>query len=51
MTAMALRLPARKPSPFWGRAGDIVDIMLIISLLPLALGLLNLYSWLRGLAG
>ncbi|HEU5027913.1 MAG TPA: type VII secretion integral membrane protein EccD [Spirillospora sp.] len=51
MTAMALRLPARKPSPFWGRAGDIVDILLIISLLPLALGLLNLYSWLRGLAG
>jgi type VII secretion integral membrane protein EccD len=51
MTAMALRLPVRKPSPFWGRAGDIVDIVLIISLLPLALGLLNLYSWLRGLAG
>ncbi|MEU6749234.1 type VII secretion integral membrane protein EccD [Spirillospora sp. NPDC046719] len=51
MTAMALRLPVRKPSPFWGRAGDIVDIMLIISLLPLALGLLDLYSWLRGLAG
>ena len=51
MTAMALRLPARKPSPFWGRAGDIADIMLIISLLPLAFGLLGLYSWLRGLAG
>lgn len=51
MAAMALRLPARKPSPFWGRAGDIVDIMLIISLLPLAFGLLGLYSWLRGLAG
>ncbi|MWA06713.1 type VII secretion integral membrane protein EccD [Actinomadura sp. LD22] len=51
MTAMALTLPARKPSPFWGRAGDIVDILLIISLLPLALGLLDLYSWLRGLAG
>ncbi|MFB4296351.1 type VII secretion integral membrane protein EccD [Actinomadura sp. NTSP31] len=51
MTAMALRLPARKPSPFWGRAGDIVDILLIVSLLPLSMGLLNLYSWLRGLAG
>ncbi|GAA2167419.1 type VII secretion integral membrane protein EccD [Actinomadura napierensis] len=51
MTAMALRLPVRKPSPFWGRAGDIVDILLIVSLLPLSMGLLNLYSWLRGLAG
>ncbi|GGV26685.1 type VII secretion integral membrane protein EccD [Actinomadura cremea] len=51
MTVMALRLPVHKPSPFWGRAGDIVDIMLIVSLLPLAMGLLNLYTWLRGLAG
>ncbi|MEW2358429.1 type VII secretion integral membrane protein EccD [Spirillospora sp. NPDC029432] len=49
--AMALRLPAHKPSPFWGRAGDIVDLALIISLFPLAMGLLNFYSWLRGLAG
>ncbi|QFG21678.1 type VII secretion integral membrane protein EccD [Actinomadura sp. WMMB 499] len=51
MIVMALRLPVRKPSPFWGRAGDIADIMLIVSLLPLAMGLLNLYTWLRGLAG
>ncbi|MFB4319036.1 type VII secretion integral membrane protein EccD [Actinomadura sp. 21ATH] len=49
--SMALRLPAHKPSPFWGRAGDIADLMLIISLFPLAMGLLNFYSWLRGLAG
>ncbi|WP_242891577.1 type VII secretion integral membrane protein EccD [Actinomadura litoris] len=48
---MALRLPVRKPSPFWGRAADITDMMLIISLLPLAMGELGLYSWLRGLAG
>ncbi|MFC5752119.1 type VII secretion integral membrane protein EccD [Actinomadura rugatobispora] len=48
---MALRLPAHKPTPFWGRAGDIVDLALVISLFPLAMGLLNLYSWLRGLAG
>jgi type VII secretion integral membrane protein EccD len=51
MIVMALRLPVQKPSPFWGRAGDIVDLMLIIGLFPLAMGLLNFYSWLRGLAG
>ncbi|WP_329522457.1 type VII secretion integral membrane protein EccD [Spirillospora sp. NBC_01491] len=51
MIVMALRLPAHKPSPFWGRAGDIVDLALIVALFPLAMGLLNLYSWLRGLAG
>ncbi|MFC9976315.1 type VII secretion integral membrane protein EccD [Spirillospora sp. NPDC127200] len=49
--ALALRLPAHKPSPFWGRAGDILDLVLIISLFPLAMGLLNLYTWLRGLSG
>ncbi|MEU5883516.1 type VII secretion integral membrane protein EccD [Spirillospora sp. NPDC047279] len=51
MLVMAMRLPAHKPSPFWGRAGDILDLMLIVSLFPFAMGLLNLYSWLRGLAG
>ncbi|GAA2590118.1 type VII secretion integral membrane protein EccD [Actinomadura fulvescens] len=51
MLFMALRLPTHKPSPFWGRAGDILDLTLIISLFPFAMALLNLYSWLRGLAG
>ncbi|MFI0351760.1 type VII secretion integral membrane protein EccD [Actinomadura sp. 9N407] len=51
MFVMALWLPGHKPTPFWGRAGDIIDLTLIISLLPLAMGLLHLYSWLRGLAG
>ncbi|MFI0444438.1 type VII secretion integral membrane protein EccD [Actinomadura sp. 6N118] len=51
MLVMALRLPTHKPSPFWGRAGDILDLTLIISLFPFAMALLNLYSWLRGLAG
>lgn len=51
MVALALWLPAHKPSPFWGRAGDIFDLTFIISLVPLALGLLNVYSWLRGLSG
>ncbi|RAY11456.1 type VII secretion integral membrane protein EccD [Actinomadura craniellae] len=48
---MALRLPAGRPTPFWGRAGDLLDLALVTSLIPLALGLLGLYSWLRGLSG
>ncbi|MFG2001008.1 type VII secretion integral membrane protein EccD [Spirillospora sp. NPDC048911] len=51
MLVMALRPPTHKPSPFWGRAGDILDLTLIISLFPFAMALLNLYTWLRGLAG
>ncbi|MEU0565505.1 type VII secretion integral membrane protein EccD [Nonomuraea sp. NPDC005983] len=44
-------LPSGKPSPFWGRAGDIVDLMLIAALFPLALGVLEVYTWVRGLSG
>lgn len=49
--SMGLWLQTGKPSPFWGRAGDIVELLLIISLFPLALGVLDVYSWVRGLAG
>lgn len=40
-----------KLSPFWGRAGDIVDVVLIVQLFPLALGVLEVYGWVRGLSG
>ncbi|GAA5062461.1 type VII secretion integral membrane protein EccD [Thermocatellispora tengchongensis] len=48
---MALFLPERRPTPFWGRAGDIVEFVLITALFPLALGVLDVYSWVRGLSG
>ncbi|GAA3115129.1 type VII secretion integral membrane protein EccD [Streptosporangium carneum] len=48
---MGLWLPSGRPSPFWGRAADIVEVMLIVALFPLALGVLDVYSWVRGLAG
>jgi hypothetical protein len=44
-------LPGNKPSPFWGRVGDIFDIIVVVSLLPLALGVLDLYTWIRGQTG
>ncbi|WP_433512533.1 type VII secretion integral membrane protein EccD [Nonomuraea sp. CA-143628] len=48
---IGLWLPTGKPSPFWGRAADIVDVILIVELFPLALGVLEVYSWVRGLSG
>ncbi|SDH82215.1 type VII secretion integral membrane protein EccD [Nonomuraea jiangxiensis] len=48
---IGLWLAVGKPSPFWGRAGDIVDIVLIVQLFPLALGVLEVYTWVRGLSG
>ncbi|WP_226898936.1 type VII secretion integral membrane protein EccD [Nonomuraea phyllanthi] len=48
---LALRSPDAKPSPFWVRAGDVFEIMITVALFPLALGLLDVYTWVRGLAG
>jgi type VII secretion integral membrane protein EccD len=42
-------LPNNRPSPFWGRAGDIVDMIFVVSLIPLALGVSGLYGYIRGL--
>ncbi|MEO3798939.1 type VII secretion integral membrane protein EccD [Nonomuraea sp. B1E8] len=48
---IGLWLPTGKPSPFWGRAADILDLVLIVQLFPLALGVLEVYTWVRGLSG
>ncbi len=44
-------LPAHRPSPFWGRAADVCDMALIISLVPLALGVAGLFGFLHGIGG
>ncbi|MEU7896853.1 type VII secretion integral membrane protein EccD [Nonomuraea sp. NPDC049152] len=51
MLSLGLWLPTGRLSPFWGRAGDIVDVMLLVALFPLALGVLEVYAWIRGLSG
>jgi len=51
VVGLAVWLPAHRPTPFWGRAGDIVDMLIIISLIPLALAALDIYSTIRGLKG
>ncbi|REE96584.1 type VII secretion integral membrane protein EccD [Thermomonospora umbrina] len=49
--AVVLWLPDHRPTPFWGRAGDIIDLLVVITLIPLALGVLDVYTSVRGLAG
>jgi type VII secretion integral membrane protein EccD len=44
-------LQGHRPSPFWGRAADIVDMLLIIGLIPLALGVAGVLGYLHGLGG
>ena len=37
-------------SPYLGRLADILDITAVVALAPVACAVLNLYSWVRGLA-
>jgi type VII secretion integral membrane protein EccD len=47
----ALPRPGHRPSPFWSRAADIADTVLIISLVPLALAVAGIFGVLHGLGG
>ena len=49
MIGVGMWLPTHRPSPFWGRAADIADTMLIVSLFPLALGVAGVFGYVRGL--
>ncbi|WP_329519275.1 type VII secretion integral membrane protein EccD [Spirillospora sp. NBC_01491] len=44
-------LPKNRLTPFWGRAGDIVEILFVVALIPLALGVAGVFEWARGLTG
>ncbi|TDC90341.1 type VII secretion integral membrane protein EccD [Actinomadura sp. 7K507] len=49
--AVTLWLPGHRPTPVWGRWGDILDMIVMIALIPLALAVLDVYARVRGLAG
>ncbi|PYC81939.1 type VII secretion integral membrane protein EccD [Streptomyces tateyamensis] len=51
LTAIALVVPRLGVSPFWGRVLDLVDSLLLMSLVPLALGVLDVYARVRGTTG
>ena len=44
-------LPTHRPSPFWGRAADIVDWLLIVAMIPLSLGVAGVLTFFHGLHG
>lgn len=44
-------LPGHRPSPFWGRAADIADMIAIIGLFPLVLGVAGIFGDVRSLVG
>lgn len=51
LVAAALRLPGHQVSPVWRRAADLLDGLVVLSLIPVALNVLGVYGAVRGLAG
>lgn len=41
----------RPPSPYMGRLADIVDVLTVVSVVPVACAVLDIYSRVRGLSG
>jgi len=39
------------PSPYLGRMADILDVVTVVALAPVACAVLDLFSWVRGLSG
>jgi type VII secretion integral membrane protein EccD len=49
--AAGLAYSRRTPSPYLGRIADILDVLLVIAIVPVACGVLGLYGYVRGIAG
>ncbi|MFI0372723.1 type VII secretion integral membrane protein EccD [Actinomadura sp. 1N219] len=46
-TGVGMWLPGNKLTPFWGRAGDILEILFVVALVPLALGVAGVFEYVR----
>jgi type VII secretion integral membrane protein EccD len=51
LAAAGVRYRRRAPSPYLGRAADLAEVLCLISVIPLAAGVLDLYAAMRGLSG
>ncbi|WFE26236.1 type VII secretion integral membrane protein EccD [Solwaraspora sp. WMMD791] len=49
--AAGSRYATRVPSPYLGRAADVLDTLAVVSLIPVAGAVLGLYRWATGLLG
>lgn len=49
--AVALLVPGRPISPYGARIVDIIEVLLLVSIIPVALGVVGMYGRLRGWAG
>ncbi|MEU5941323.1 type VII secretion integral membrane protein EccD [Micromonospora sp. NPDC047548] len=47
----ARALSKRRLSPYWGRAGDVLETLSTVALVPVALAVLDVYAMVRGIGG
>jgi type VII secretion integral membrane protein EccD len=47
---LAALVPGRPIAPTWGRAADILESLLVLSVIPLTLGVIGVYGAIRGLS-
>jgi len=50
MLALSRSLPDRPLLPYWGRAAEILEILVAVALVPTVVGLLGVFGWAHGLA-
>jgi type VII secretion integral membrane protein EccD len=41
----------KRPNPLWGRALDLIEVLLVVGVVPLVLAVCGLYGWVRGING
>ncbi|MCG7527251.1 type VII secretion integral membrane protein EccD, partial [Streptomyces sp. OfavH-34-F] len=51
LTGVALIVPRKGLSPFWGRLSDLAEMLLLLALIPLCLAVLDLYTAARTMTG
>lgn len=45
LAAWSVSMPGRQLSPYWGRGGDILEVLILLGVIPLALGVAGVYTW------
>lgn len=51
LIGLALVLPGRRYAPPWARAADVIESLLVLSVIPLALAVMGVYGTIRHVAG
>ncbi len=46
-----MRMAGRRLTPYWGRLGDVLEVLVLLSVVPLALGVAGAYTAMQNIFG